>query len=52
MGRFIARFLKNVRGTDVFLIQPTCCPVNNNLMELLIMIDAFKRSSGKHGSRL
>jgi ribose-phosphate pyrophosphokinase len=29
----------------VFIIQPTCCPVNNNLMELLIMIDAFKRSS-------
>jgi ribose-phosphate pyrophosphokinase len=36
---------ENVRGADVFLIQPTCPPVNENLMELLIMLDAFKRSS-------
>jgi ribose-phosphate pyrophosphokinase len=35
----------NVRGTDVFLVQPTCPPVNENLMELLVMLDAFKRSS-------
>ena len=35
----------NVRGADVFVVQPTCPPVNENLMELLVMIDAFKRSS-------
>jgi ribose-phosphate pyrophosphokinase len=37
----------NVRGTDVFLIQPTCYPVNDNLVELLVMIDAFKRASAQ-----
>ena len=36
---------ENVRGVDVFIVQPTCPPVNENLMELLIMLDAFKRSS-------
>ncbi|MBI3961341.1 MAG: ribose-phosphate pyrophosphokinase [Deinococcus sp.] len=36
---------ESVRGADVFLIQPTCQPVNENLMELLIMADAFKRAS-------
>ncbi len=36
---------ENVRGMDVFIIQPTCPPTNENLMELLIMIDAMKRSS-------
>jgi ribose-phosphate pyrophosphokinase len=36
---------ENVRGTDAFVIQPTCPPVNNNLMELLIMIDALRRAS-------
>jgi ribose-phosphate pyrophosphokinase len=35
----------NVRGADVFVFQPTCPPVNENLMELLVMLDAFKRSS-------
>ena len=35
----------NVRGADVFVVQPTCPPVNENLMELLVMLDAFKRSS-------
>ena len=35
----------NVRGSDVFIVQPTCSPVNDNLMELLIMIDALKRAS-------
>jgi ribose-phosphate pyrophosphokinase len=34
-----------VRGRDVFIVQPTCPPVNDNLMELLIMIDSFKRAS-------
>ena len=36
---------ENVRGRDVFLIQSTCPPANDNLMELLIMIDAVKRAS-------
>ena len=36
---------ENVRGMDVFIIQPTCPPVNDHLMELLIMIDAMKRAS-------
>src|SRR3954470_11854621 len=36
---------ENIRGTDVFIIQPTCSPVDANIMELLIMIDAFRRSS-------
>ena len=35
----------NVRGADVFIVQPTCYPVNDNMMELLIMIDALKRAS-------
>src|SRR6266851_3754353 len=35
----------DVRGRDIFLVQPTCPPVNENLMELLIMLDCFKRSS-------
>ena len=38
---------ENVRGADVFIIQPTSPPVNDNLMELLIMLDAFKRSSAR-----
>ncbi|MCD4819092.1 MAG: ribose-phosphate pyrophosphokinase [Candidatus Cloacimonetes bacterium] len=38
---------ENVRGADVFIIQPTCYPVNDNIMELLIMIDALKRSSAQ-----
>ncbi len=37
--------LENVRGGDVFLIQSTCAPANNNLMELLILVDAFRRAS-------
>src|ERR687888_1754941 len=36
---------ENIRGTDVFVVQPTCTPVDQHIMELLIMIDAFKRSS-------
>jgi ribose-phosphate pyrophosphokinase len=36
---------ENVRGADVFVIQPTCSPVNENLMELLIMLDALRRAS-------
>jgi len=39
------RVMENVREQDVFLVQPTCRPVNQSIMELLIMIDAFKRAS-------
>ncbi len=38
---------ESVRGMDIFIVQPTCAPVNDNLMELLIMIDAMKRASAK-----
>jgi ribose-phosphate pyrophosphokinase len=38
---------ENVRSQDVFVIQSTCCPVNENLVELLLMIDAFKRASAE-----
>jgi len=41
------RIEENVRGGDVFIIQPTCYPGNEHLMELLIMMDAFRRSSAK-----
>ena len=36
---------ENVRGTDIFIVQPTSTPVNDNLMELLVMLDAFRRAS-------
>jgi len=38
---------EDIRGNDIFIIQPTCDPVNDNLMELLIMVDAFRRASAK-----
>ena len=38
---------ENVRGADVFLVQPTCTPVDGNLVELLLMLDAFKRASAE-----
>jgi len=38
---------ENVRGKDVFIVQPTCAPTNDNLMELLVMIDAMRRSSAR-----
>ncbi len=44
-GESYFQILENVRGVDVFIIQPTCSPVNTNLMELLIMIDAIRRAS-------
>ncbi len=46
-GEVHCQILENVRGRDVFIVQPTCHPVNTTLMELLIMIDAFKRASAK-----
>ncbi len=46
-GEVSFQILENVRGADVFVIQSTCPPVNEHLMELLIMIDAFKRASAE-----
>ena len=44
-GENFCKIEEDVRGRDVFLVQPTCPPVNDNLMELLIMIDSCKRAS-------
>jgi len=44
-GEISVRIEEDVRGSDVFLIQPTCPPVNDSLMELLVMLDSFKRAS-------
>lgn len=41
----MVELLENVRGRDAFILQSTCAPTNDNLMELLIMIDALKRAS-------
>ena len=41
----MVELLENVRGKDVFVLQSTCAPTNDNLMELLVMVDALKRSS-------
>ena len=46
-GEISIRLCESVRGKDVFVIQPTCAPTNDNLMELLVMTDALKRSSAK-----
>jgi ribose-phosphate pyrophosphokinase len=44
-GEIQVRLNENVRGSDVFVIQPTCTPVNDNIMELLLIVDALKRAS-------
>jgi ribose-phosphate pyrophosphokinase len=44
-GEVYVQINENVRGTDIFVVQPTCPPVNDTLMELLIMVDALKRAS-------
>jgi len=46
-GEVRVEIKENVRGRDVFVLQSTCPPVNDNIMELLIMLDAFKRASAK-----
>jgi len=46
-GEIRVKINENVRGKDVFIIQPTCPPSNDNLMELLIMIDALRRASAQ-----
>lgn len=44
-GELMVQINENVRGSDAFVVQPTCPPVNDNLMELLLIIDALKRAS-------
>ena len=44
-GEISVSINETVRGSDVFIVQSTCAPVNDNLMEMLIMIDAMKRAS-------
>jgi ribose-phosphate pyrophosphokinase len=46
-GENYCQILENVRGRDVFVIQPTCEPVNDNLMEMLLILDALKRASSQ-----
>ncbi len=46
-GETLVEIMENVRGRDVFVLQPTCAPSNDHLMELLVMIDAVKRASAK-----
>ena len=46
-GEIYVQILENVRGADVFVIQPTCDPVSHNLMQLLLIIDALKRASAR-----
>src|SRR3954453_23689261 len=46
-GEVYLQIIENVRGADVFVVQPTCFPVDQHLMELLLMIDALKRASAR-----
>jgi ribose-phosphate pyrophosphokinase len=46
-GEIYLQILENVRGADVFVVQPTCTPVDRNLVELLLMMDALRRASAK-----
>lgn len=46
-GEINVQLKENVRGKDVFFIQPTCAPTNDNLMEMMVMVDALKRSSAE-----
>lgn len=46
-GEIMVEILDNVRGKDVFIVQPTCMPANDNLMELMVMTDALRRASAK-----
>ena len=46
-GEICVKIEESARGQDIFIVQPTCGPVNDNLMELLIMIDAFRRASAQ-----
>jgi len=44
-GEAMVEIMENVRGRDVFIVQPTCAPTNDNLMEVIVMIDALRRAS-------
>jgi len=46
-GEVMVEIMENVRGKDVFLLQPTCTPTNENIMELLIILDALRRASAR-----
>lgn len=46
-GEIFVEIKENVRGADVFVVQPTCTPVNDHLMELVIMVDALRRASAR-----
>ncbi len=46
-GETFVKINENIRGEDVFIVQPTCPPSNHNIMELLIMVDAARRASAE-----
>ncbi len=46
-GETFVEIGENVRGRDVFVVQPTCTPVNDHLMELILMVDALRRASAR-----
>ncbi len=46
-GEIAVQINENVRGNDVFVLQPTCMPVNHHIMELLLIVDALKRASAR-----
>jgi len=46
-GEIAVEIEENVRGHDIFILQPTCAPTNDNLMELMVMVDALRRSSAR-----
>jgi len=46
-GEVMVELLENVRGRDVFILQSTSQPTNDNLMEILVMVDALKRAAGR-----
>jgi len=46
-GEVLVEIMENVRGRDVFVMQPTCAPTDMHIMELLVMVDAFRRSSAR-----
>jgi ribose-phosphate pyrophosphokinase len=47
-GEVAVEILENIRGCDIYLIQPTCAPAADNFMELLVLVDALKRASASH----
>src|SRR3989344_4704903 len=51
-GEVMVEIMEHVRGKDVFIVQPTCAPSNENVMELLVMLDAVKRSSARRISAI